>query len=350
MTSVPKTMQGVVYYNNSDVRLEEMPVPEINSREVLVKMEACGLCGSELTEYYMIPRSPLVMGHEPTGTIAKVGKEVTWLKEGDRVFAHHHVGCLSCHECNRGHYTLCENFRKDRLVPGGLAEYFKVPELNTRFDTLILPDNISFELGTLIEPLGCTLRGLKLTPINYGDTVVIIGMGFIGLCYLALVKLSGAGKIIVTDLNDWRLEQGLKQGATHTINSGKEDPIERLMEINNGKGADAIFVAVPNINVWDQALAMCRKGATMSFGTPLNPNLNWSLNPFDLWETEVKMNYTYSTSHLETAAILDLIASGRLDVEDLITHRFGLDEVPKAINLYKQAGESIKQIILPNMS
>ena len=245
---------------------------------------------------------------------------------------------------------MCENFRKDRLVPGGLAEYFKVPELNTRFDTLVLPDNISFELGTLIEPLGCTLRGLKLTPINYGDTVVIIGMGFIGLCYLALVKLSGAGKIIVTDLNDWRLEQGVKHGATHTINSGKEDPVERLMEINNGKGADAIFVAVPNINVWDQALAMCRKGATMSFGTPLNPNVNWSLNPFDLWETEVKMNYTYSTSHLETAAILDLIASGRLDVEDLITHRFGLDEVPKAINLYKQAGESIKQIILPNMS
>lgn len=350
MQSIPKTMKAVMYYNNADVRLVEMPVPEIGPREILVKMEACGLCGSELTEYYMLPRAPLVMGHEPTGVVVKVGAEVSKFKVGDRVFAHHHVGCGSCHNCNRGFYTLCENFRKVRLDPGAMCEYFRVPEDNVRLDTLLLPDNMSFELGTLIEPIACTLRGFKVTPVHPGDTIVIIGMGFIGLCYLTLAKLTMASKIIVTDLNDWRLEQAVKFGATHTINSGREDPVEAVKQLTNGQGADATFVAVPNVHVWDQALALTGKGGTMSFTTPLHPDVNWPLNPASLWLREVTMNYTYSASHLETKAVMELIASGRLDVSSLITHRFALNQVPEAILQYKAAGQSIKQVILPHLA
>ena len=350
MVSIPKTMKAVVYYTNSDVRLEERPVPEIGPGELLVKMEACGLCGSELTEYYMIPRAPLVMGHEPTGVVVKAGEGVTKFKVGDRVFVHHHVGCMSCHQCARGNYTLCENFKKSKLYPGGMCEYFRVPEENVKFDTLLLPDNVSFEVGTLVEPIACTLRGVKITPIRHGDTVVVIGMGFIGLSYLELIRHTPAGKIIVLDLNEWRLEQGRKHGATHTINPGKEDPIEKVREINDGRLADAVFVAVPSIRVWDQGLALCEKGATIHFGTPLNPDIQWPINPNKLWFSEIKLNFTYSTTHIETAAVLDMISAGRLDAKSLISHRFGMDQVPEAIQLYKEAGESLKPLILPSLT
>ncbi len=173
-------------------------------------------------------------------------------------------------------------------------------------------------------------------------------MGFIGLCYLNLLSLSPAGRIVVTDLNDWRLEQALKHGATDIINSGREDPVKRLKEINNGRLADALFVAVPNVHVWDQAMDMCEKGATLSFGTPLNPDVNWPINPYKMWLSGIKINLTYSTTHIETKAVLELIASGRLDVESFVTNRFNLDKVPEAIKLYKQAGESFKQVIGPN--
>ena len=350
MSSIPKTMQAVVYYSNSDVRLEERPVPEIGPGELLVKTEACGLCGSELTEYYMIPRAPLVMGHEPTGIVVKTGQGVTKFKEGDRVFVHHHVGCMSCHQCARGNHTLCENYRKSHLDPGCMCEYFRVPEENAKFDTLLLPDNVSFEAGSLIEPIACTMRGVKITPIRHGDTVVVIGMGFIGLSFLELIRHTPAGKIIVLDLNEWRLEQGRKHGATHTINPGKVDPVETVKEINDGRLADAVFVAVPSIQVWDQGLSLCEKGATIHFGTPLHPDIQWPINPNKLWFSEIKLNFTYSTTHVETAAVLDMIAAGRLDAESLITHRFGLDQVPEAIQLYKKAGESIKLLILPSLT
>ena len=343
-------MKAVVYYNNHDVRLEERPVPEIGPGELLVKLEACGLCGTEMTEYYMIPRAPLVMGHEPTGVVVKTGEGVTKFKLGDRVFVHHHVGCMSCHQCQRGNYSLCENFRKTALEPGGMCEYFRVPAENTRYDTLKLPDNVSFEAGTLIEPIACTMRGVKMTPIRPGDTVVIIGMGFIGLSFLEVVRFMPAGKIIVLDLNEWRRQQGLKHGATHTINPGKEDPVEKIKEINNGLLADAVFVAVPSIKVWDQGISLCEKGATIHFGTPLPPDLAWSINPNKLWFSEIKFTFTYSTSQVETAAVLDMISAGRMDVESLVTHRFGLDQVPEAIELYKAAGQSIKQMIIPSLT
>ena len=350
MFEIPKTMKAVLYYNNNDVRLVERPVPEIGPGELLIKVEACGLCGSELTEYYMLPRAPLVMGHEPSGTVVKVGEGVTKFKLGDRVTVHHHVGCMSCHQCQRGNFTLCENFKKTFIDPGGMCEYFRVPAANAQFDTLILPDNVSFETGSLVEPLACTLRGVKITPIRHGDTVIVIGMGFIGLSYLEHIRHMPAGKIIVLDLNEWRLEQGLKHGATHTINPGKEDPIEKVKSITGGLLGDAVFVAVPSIKVWDQGISLCEKGATIHFGTPMAPDVAWTVNPNKLWFSEIKFNFTYSTTHVDTAAVLDMIASGRLDADSFITHRFGMHEVPDAIKMYKDAGQSIKQLIIPSMT
>ena len=175
-------------------------------------------------------------------------------------------------------------------------------------------------------------------------------MGLIGICYLELIRHSTAGKIIVMDLNEWRLQQGLKHGATHIINPGKVDPIEKVKNINDGRLADAVFVAVPSIKVWDQGLALCEKGATIHFGTPLNPDIQWPVNPNKLWFSEIKMNFTYSTTHIETQAVLDMIAAGRLDVESMITHRYGLNQVPEAIKLYKAAGESLKPVILPSLT
>ena len=347
---IPKLMKAVVYYRNDDVRLEERPVPEIGPGEILVRTEAVGLCGSELTEYHMLSRAPLVMGHEPTGVVVKIGEGVTKFKLGDRVVVHHHVGCMSCHHCHRGNFSMCENFKKSHLDPGGSCEYFRVPEENTRFDTHILPENVSFEVGSLVEPLGCAMRGVKITPIRPGDTVVVIGMGFVGRSYLELIRHSPAGKIVVTDLNDWRLEEALKHGATHAINSGKEDPVARLIEINNGYLADEVFVIVPNIKVWNQGITMAEKGATIHFGTPMPPDMDWTINPNKLWFSEIKFTFTYSSTHVEMAAVLDMIAAGHMEPEALITHRFGMDQVPEAIQMYKDAGPSLKQLIIPSLT
>ncbi len=350
MSSIQKTMACAVYYRNSQVCLQEMPVPEIGPGELLVKTKACGLCGGETMEWYLMPRAPRVLGHEPTGVIAKVGQGIKKFKEGDRVFVHHHVSCMSCHFCNRGYYSMCEQYSKSRLDPGGFAEYFRVPAENAQFDTQILPDNVTFEQGTLLEPMGCTLSGIKACNIRYGDTVAIVGLGFMGMSYLEQVKISPAGKIIGLDFSDWRLEKARSLGATVTINPKTEDAPSRIREINDGRLADIVIVTAPFISAWDSGLQLCEKGATLHLGAPVAPDATWTINANPLYFKEIKIVPTYSSSQLESEELIDLISSGRLDVNPLITHHFGLDGVQNAIQLMLQASNSLKPMIVPSMT
>jgi L-iditol 2-dehydrogenase len=347
MVADKRAMKVAMYYANDDIRIEDHPLPEIGPGDLLVKTETCGLCGGETMEWYLASRAPKVLGHEPTGVVVETGPDVTKFKQGDRVFVHHHVPCMSCHFCHRGRFTLCEHFSKTKIEPGGFAEFFRVPAENVQFDTLHLPDNVSFEAGTLIEPMACALKGVKQTPLHPGDTVAIVGLGFMGMSYLQLVALNHAGNIFGLDFSDWRLEKARSLGATHTINPGCEDAVKKLRDLNAGFGADAVFVTAPNIAAWESGLALCEKGGQLHLGAPPPPSTEWILDPNELYFSEVQINSTYSANHVDTKSVLDLLSAKRLDAEGLITHRFGLDRVEEAIHLLLEADASLKSIIYP---
>ena len=343
-------MRVAVYYNNRDVRLEERPIPQIGPGELLVKVEACGLCGGDTMEWYLLHKAPIILGHEPTGTVVEVGKGVKKFKEGDRVYVHHHVGCMACHYCQCGDFTMCEHFTQVHIEPGGFAEYFRVPAELVRLDTHRLPDHVSFEEGTLIEPLACVLKGIKVAGIQPGDSVAVIGTGLMGLAFIQFARMWGAAKIIAFDFSQWRLEKARRLGADHTINPKTEDGKARLLELNHGRGADSVIVTPNQLAPVEFGLSLAGKGATVQVFAPPPPDTELKLNLNDFFFRQLTLTTTYSTTHIETRQVLDFLTSGRIATQELITHRFGLDRVADAIQLLQQAGESLKIVIASTLT
>jgi L-iditol 2-dehydrogenase len=339
-------MKVAMYYGKTDVRTEEMPTPEIGKDEVLVEMKACGICGSDLMDWYLKSRAPLVLGHEPAGVIAKKGHNVEGFDIGDRVFAHHHVACLTCHYCTHGDYTLCEQFHKTHIEPGGLAEYFKVPAPNLQIDTLKIPETISFEEATLIEPVGCCLRALNKCNIRAGDSLAIIGVGAIGMIHVALSKVFGAGKTFASDLIDYRLNVAKQFGADVTINPAKEDLRSVIKAETDGVGADIAVVTAPSLEAYKAGLDVCRKGGKLCVFAPIRPDQYLQISPKELFFSEIQLIPSYSTSHLETRVALKLIELGRIDAKKLMTHRFRLADAAKAFKTASESNESLKVVVL----
>ncbi len=339
-------MKVAVYYGQRDIRIEEQPVPEIGEDEVLVEMKACGICGSDLMEWYLKARAPLVLGHEPTGIIAKKGSRVKGFNVGDRVFVHHHVACLKCHYCLHGDYTLCKQFHETNIKPGGFAEYFKVPQPNLQIDTLKIPEALSFDEATLIEPVGCCLKALKECSIQKGDAVAIIGVGATGIIHIALSKIYGVSKTIVSDLIDYRLKMAKKFGADVTVNPKKENLIEIVKAETDGIGVDVTIVTAPSLEAYKTGLKICRKGGKLCVFAPTKSREYLQISPKELFFSEIQIIPSYSTSHLETRMALELIASGKLKVKDLITHRFRLTEAAEAFKTALESKESLKVVVL----
>lgn len=349
MVRTGEPMRVAVYYRNEDVRLEQRPVPALQPGDLLVRMEACGLCAGETLETYQLPRAPRVIGHEPTGTVVSVGSGETRFPVGDRVFAHHHVPCMVCHQCLRGRHTLCERFHQTHLDPGGFADYFRVPAENVRLDTHRLPESISFEEGTVIEPMACCFKGLRLTPTHPGDTLAIVGAGFMGLCFVQLACLTPAASIVAIDLNEWRLEQARALGATHTIHPTQVDPVAVMRDLTQGRGADAVFLTSSNRAALDLAMSLCAPGGTLHINAP-PVDQGPHLSAYDVFFREIRVNSAYSAGPTDTRAVLDLLAAGRVRASPLITHRFGLDGVGQAIQLVLSQGHSLKSVIVPALT
>lgn len=339
-------MKAAVYYNQQDVRLEEMPVPEIGEDEVLLEMKACGICGSDLMDWYLKRRAPIVLGHEPAGIIVKAGSKVRGFSVGNRVFVHHHVACLICHYCIHGDYTLCKQFHRTQIDPGGLAEYFRVPAKNLQIDTLKIPETLSFEEATLIEPVGCCIRALRKTGIQAGDTIAIIGAGTTGIIHAALSKGFGAAKTIVSDLIEYRLEMAKKFGGDITVNPESEDLEVVVKAETDGNGVDLVIVTAPSIKAYKAGLNICRKGGKLCVFAPTRPGKYLQISPKEFFFSEIQIIPSYSTSHLETRMALEFIKSGRLKVKELITHRFELVDVAKAFKTALENKESLKVIVL----
>lgn len=339
-------MKAAVYYSQNDVRLEDVPKPRIGEDEALVEMKACGVCGSDLMDWYLRDRVPLVLGHEPTGLIAEKGASVRGFEIGDRVFVHHHVACLQCHYCLRGDFTLCHKFHETNIVPGGFAEFFKVPGSNLQLDTLRLPDDLSFEVGTLIEPVGCCLRGLHKCDFQRGDCVAIIGAGATGMINVALSKTLGAEKTFVTDLIDYRLDFAKSFGADFVFDPTKVDIKEAIRSETDDLGVDIAVVTAPSVEAYGSGISVLRKGGKLCVFAPTSPSKVLTLSPKELFFSEVKIVPSYSTSHVETREALELISSRKLLVDRLITHRFRLDQTGEAFATALNSERSLKVIVM----
>ncbi len=339
-------MKVARYYGRKDIRIEEMPVPDVRDGEILVEMKACGICGSDLMDWYLETRAPLVLGHEPCGLVAKKGIHVKNFDIGERVFVHHHVGCLRCYYCLHGDYTLCEQFHRTNIKPGGFAEYFVVPMENLQLDTLKIPEGLSEEEATFIEPVGCCAKALRECNVQVGDCVTVIGAGTTGLIHVALSKIFGADKVIVSDLIDFRLNAARKMGANAIINPKNENPIDRVRSETDGRGADIVVVTAPTIEAYKTGITLCRRGGKLSVFAPTDPGRKLQISPNELFFSEIQIIPSYSTSHLETRLAFQLIQSKKIDTRNLVTHRFRLTETAEAFRVARESSESLKTVIL----
>jgi L-iditol 2-dehydrogenase len=338
-------LKVAMYYGPKDVRLEEASTPRIGEDEALVEMRACGVCGSDLMDWYLSDRVPLVLGHEPAGTIARKGSRVSGFEAGDRVFVHHHVACLECHYCLRGDYTLCKQFQATNIEPGGFSEYFRVPAANLQVDTLRIPDNMSFDEATLIEPIGCCLRALKKCSVQASDSVAVIGAGVTGIIHLMLSKLFGASKIIVSDPFDFRLEAARRSGASVTVNPEEQDVVAVAKAETDGRGVDIAVVTAPSLQAYATAMNVCRRGGALCVFAPTAPDSTMQVSPKELFFSELRIIPSYSTSHVETKEALELMRSGKLRARDLITHRFRLDDTAEAFRTAREGRENLKVVV-----
>lgn len=340
-------MKVAVYYNNRDVRIEEREVPEPGPGEILVQTKACGVCVADTMEWYLTPRAPLTLGHEPTGIVAGVGKGVVTFKEGDRVAVHHHVPCLICEHCRRGNFTMCSTFRKTHIQPGGFSEYFVAPALHVERDTLLLPNNVSFEEGTLVEPLGCVIHAIKKAQVRAGERVALIGTGTMGLLFVQALRSWGIHDLIVYEQLEWRRQKACEFGAPVVLSplADIEQERKRLSAIAGAEGVDKVIVAAKDLRALDLGMHLANKGGTILFFATPKPDEFVKLYPSDLFFNELTVTSSYSADHRDTRMALDLLANGAVNGQGLVTHRFPIERLSDAILQTVAREGSLKSVI-----
>jgi L-iditol 2-dehydrogenase len=335
-----------MYYTNSDVRLQEMPKPEIGPDELLVKVIASGICGSDVMEWYRIKKAPLVLGHEIAGDIVEVGKNVTKYKVGQRVFVSHHVPCMRCRYCLAGHTSTCDTLRSTNFYPGGFAEFVRVPKINLDYGVYVLPKELTYDDGSFIEPVACVVRGFRTIKFRPKTTVLVLGSGIAGLLNIKLAKAYGAERIIATDISRYRLDAAKRFGADVVIDATEDVP-RLVREANGGRPADYAIVCAGSSAVIDQAMKSIDRGGTILLFAPPTPGTQVPVPFGDLWKDEITITTTYAGSPDDFKEAIELLRAKRLVVSDMITHRFGLAHAGKGFELVAKAGESIKVIVEP---
>ncbi|MBM3252650.1 MAG: zinc-binding dehydrogenase [Candidatus Omnitrophica bacterium] len=340
-------MQVAMYYSNNDVRLEERPIPKIADNELLIKVEASGICGTDVMEWYRVNRVPLVLGHEIAGVIEETGEDITRYKIGDRVSASHHVPCGNCHYCLNGHPTVCETLRRTNFDPGGFAQYIRLPAINVEYGVYPLPDGISFEEATFIEPLACVLRSQRLAGIKKGQNILIIGSGISGLLHIQMARVNGAKRIITTDIVPYRLDVARRFGADFVFNAKEYTP-ELLRKINNGFLADLVVLCTGAKQAIEQALRSVGRGGTILFFAASEKDISIPLSINEVfWRNEITLTSSYAGTPKEHLEALELIRTHKINVKDMITHRLPLAKTGLGFKLVSEARESLKVIIEP---
>lgn len=333
-------------YSLTEIRIEDMPVPGIGPKDALIRTKACGVCSGDVMPWYIEKKAPLVPGHEPAGEIVEVGPNVTSFKPGDRVFMHHHAPCFNCRHCKRGDYVQCDTWKNSKIIPGGISEYIRVPQINLENDTLGLPDDLTYEDATLIEPTACVVKALKRSGMKSGDTVLVIGLGVMGQLNIMLSRKYGAGRIMGADMVPFRLQKARELGTDDVIDVSKLDLIATMKDLTKGEMADLVIVGPNSVDAMGQGLAAAGDGGSVLFFTPSRPGELLTFNPNDLYFRDINIITSYSCGPADTADALEIVEQGIVRADKLVTHRFPLEKTSEAFRLTAEAKDSLKSVIV----
>ena len=336
-------MKVSVWYNNEDIRIEEVPRPKPADQEMLVKVISCGICGSDIVEWYRLPRAPLVQGHEIGAEVVEVGKSVTAYQPGDRVFIAPKVPCMKCSYCINGHFPACSNV-KERL-PGGFAEYVLVPESLVANGTYRLPDNMTYDQSTFIEPLACVIRAQRLADVRRNQTVMVMGSGMSGLLHVKLAKSKNC-RVVATDINPQKLEFASIMGADITLDAAENVP-ERLAAANT-RMADAVILCTSAMTAVDQAWNCVDKGGVIVFFAVPHPDKKVTIPINRFWTRETRIITSYYCGPPDIEAAINLIETQTIKVDDLITRQIPLQDIAEGFRMVRQCRESLKVIVKPH--
>jgi len=323
-----ETMRVLMYYSNADVRIESMALPTIGPGELLMRVVASGICGSDVMEWYRRDKVPLVLGHEVAGEVVEVGEGVVDFKPGDRIAATHHVPCNTCHYCLNGHHTMCETLLKGTSFhPGGFAEYIRIPAINVDRGVFHIPESVSYEKASFMEPLACILRGQHNAGIKAGQSVLVLGSGISGLLHLGLARALGAGLLIAVDTIPFRLKKAGQMGADLALNADDDDIIHSIRQANGGRLADLVIICFEGFI--PMALKAVERGGTVLFfaGASEGATIPWQINDI-FWRTEITLTSSYAGSPYDCKTALELIRAGAVPIEKTITHRLSMEEAP----------------------
>jgi L-iditol 2-dehydrogenase len=324
-----------------------MPVPEIGHGEVLVKVMSSGICGSDVMQWYRIGKTPLVLGHEIAGEIVEVGSDVKQYRAGQRISASHHVPCNECHYCLRDHHTVCDTLRSTKFHPGGFSQYLRLPSINVDRGVYVIPDEMSYDEGTFIEPLACVYRGQRKAGMSPGSSVLVIGSGISGLLHIVLARALGASVVVSTDISDYRLAKAEQFGADSAIHSSLDVPDE-FKKLNKGRCADIVILTTGAPEAIGQAFDSIDRGGTVLFFAPTKEDLEIPLPANKLfWRNEITLTSSYAANYAEHMTAMEMISTGKVNVKEMITHIFPLADTQKGFGLVSEADKSIKVIIRP---
>jgi L-iditol 2-dehydrogenase len=340
-------MRVAMYYKNSDVRLEEMPTPTPGPGEMLVEVHASGICGSDVLEWYRIKKAPRVLGHEIAGEIAALGEGVETYDIGRRVFVSHHVPCNTCYYCTSGNHTVCETLHTTNFDPGGFAEFVRIPAINVDRGTFVLPDELSWDEGAFVEPLACVVRGQRVVRLKPGQSVLVIGSGVSGLLHLKLARALGAGAVAAVDIDEYKMAKAKESGADAVWHASEDLPA-RFREINDGRLADVVIVCTGALKAFEQALDCVERAGTVLCFATTDPGVELKVPLNEFWRNGIRIMPSYANSPYDAEVAIELMRRGRVEVTDMITHRFGLAEAGEGFRLMSEPGhDSLKVIIEP---
>jgi len=332
---------------SSVISVDDIEPPHLSHGDILVQMEACGICGSDLEKVFGHYGQPSMrLGHEPSGIVLDVGSGVTEFKKGDRIFTHHHVPCYSCHLCNHGNETMCSKYYETNLSPCGLSENYVVPAWNVSHGGVLkISDKTSFEEAAMIEPLACCVRAWTKFQYTEGDSTAIFGVGPTGMMHVMLAHAKKFSKIFCFDVNDFRLNFAKKFNITESINSMDENRKQKILDNTDGLGVDVAIVATSSLKALEDAIGMVRKGGSvMMFGVP-SKGAMMNLDMSVVYSKEITLVTSYAASDKDTDEALSLIESSKIDVKQLITHTYTINDSQKAFD-HARTGENAMKIII----
>ena len=342
-------MKAAIVEGSSNIEIKNLVKPPLGPDEILVKMHACGICGSDVEKVFGEYGQPsMKLGHEPAGIITEIGSEISDLSVGDRVFTHHHVACYAddCHECNHGNETMCKKYYESNLEPCGLADEYVVPGWNVKHGGVLkIPDSMSFEEAAMIEPLACCIRAWNKFTHKPNDSIAILGVGPTGIMHALLAKFYGFKEVFCLDLNDYRLDFAKKLETT-TIHSDDINASEIIeSKLQHPFGVDVVIVATSNLKALQDAVTFVRKGGIIvMFGVP-SKGAKIDLDMSKVYSKGITIVNSYAASDLDTRDALDKISSKKINVEQLITHKYNLTECQKAFE-HAKSGENTMKIII----